>query len=122
MIEGEADVHHGADGDSVVDDDGPLDDGLGVEDGGLRVIDDALARDGPECARVVDGERSSLHVCYVESVCPCLGREFVDGLSEFRDAEVIGVRDDGDEEAPFGCNCDTEVDVTLQYDGVVRPR
>ena len=80
-----------------------------------------FSHDRAERPGVVYGEGSPLHVCYVELGCPCLGREAVNGLGKFGDAELVGVRDDGDEEALLGRDCHSEVDVSFQYDGIVRP-
>src|SRR3990170_6842572 len=100
MVEADADVHHRPDADGVavrcLDDDGPLDDRLHGEDGDLGHVDDGLAGDRAEPARVVDGEGAALDV--LEHQAPGAGTagQVLDGLVEAADRERVGIVDDGD--------------------------
>lgn len=66
VVVGDGDVHHGADLELAVDDDGALLDSVHVEDGGLGVVDDGGAEEGAEDAGVGDGEVSALEVGHGE--------------------------------------------------------
>ena len=53
MVEGQADIHHGTDGDSVFDDHGLFLDGLGGQNSSLGIVNDWAGAGRAQCAGVV---------------------------------------------------------------------
>src|ERR671922_269641 len=83
VVPGHAEVGHGSNGDAVAavgvrDDYGPLDDGLEVEDGHLRLVDDRRGEDGAVGAGVGDGEGSSAYLVGLEPLAARALREVLD--------------------------------------------
>ena len=62
VVEGDLEVHHAADGDGVVEDDGAFDYRFGGEDRRLRVVDDGSLDHASQRARVVDGKGAARDV------------------------------------------------------------
>lgn len=74
MVVGQGQVHHGADHDLAVDDDGLVLDGVKPEDGGLREVDNGGAHEGTEDAAVADGEGATGHILDGKLVVTSLGQ------------------------------------------------
>ena len=88
-----------ADRDRIIDHDRPLHDRFGGEDGGLWLVDDGLARDRAGGAGVVERERPALHVVRLQLLGACAVDEVVDGPHQVREAELVRVLDDRDDQA-----------------------
>ena len=101
VVEGEAQVHDGTDGDGVVYDHRALDDGFCVEYGRLLWEDDGLADDGPDSTGVVNGEGAALYVLDSELAAPGSAGEVVQGPGELGDRLRVGVVDHRHEQPPL---------------------
>ena len=69
VIVGEGQIHHGADDDLIVDDDGPLDDVVHAQDAALGRVEDRGREERAEDAAIGDGERAALHL--IDGNRPC---------------------------------------------------
>src|ERR671916_2035511 len=109
VVEGDLEVHHAPDGDGVVDHHRALDDGLGLEDGGLRVVDDRGGGDAAQGSGIVDGERAAGEVVRGEVAAPGPSDDVVYAAGEAHDVELVGIRDDGDYQGVFEVDRDADV-------------
>ena len=100
VVEGQREVAHGPDGDGVVAHHRPLLDGPDPEDGHLRLVDDRRAEEAAEDAGVRDGEGPALHLLDLELLRARAVGEVVHGAGEAEHVLLVGVVDDGHDEAP----------------------
>ena len=121
MVEGQAQVHHPADGDGVVEDNGTLLHRLGGQDASLGVVDDRPAEDAAQGAGVVHGERAALHVLQPQGSAARPIRKIGDGVGEASDAQPVRVVDHRHHQAGGRSHRDAQVDAPLEDDAVLTP-
>ena len=121
MVKGQAQVHHPADSDGVVDDCRPLLRRFGGHNRRLRIVDDGAAEDAAQGAGVVDGESSALHVVQHQAARARPARQVGDGVGQAGDAQAVGVVNHRDHQAGGRGHGDAQVDAPFQHDAVVIP-
>src|SRR5829696_2776368 len=122
VVEGDLQVHHAPDRDGFVYHYGAFDDGFGLEDGRLRVVDDRRGGDAPESARVVHCEGAPRYVLGAELFGTRALHDVVYPAGEADDVEFVGVPDDGDYEGSLlQVYRDPDADLPPQNDPVPVP-
>src|SRR5215208_2930575 len=121
VVEGDFEVHHAADGDGVVEDDGAFDYGFGGEDGRLRVIDNGRRDHAPQRARVIDGEGAARDVFRAEFSGAGALYAVVDAAGQAGDVQLVGVGDDGYDQGVFQVDGYADVYALPEDDAVPVP-
>src|SRR5215207_873606 len=122
VVEGDLQVHHTADGYGVVHDDWSLDDGLGLEDGRLRVVYDRRGGDAPQGAGVVDREGAPRYVLGAELLGTRALHNVVYPAGEADDVQLVGAADYGyDQGSLLQVHRDPDVDLLPKHDPVPVP-
>src|SRR5215212_341321 len=121
VVEGDFEVHHAADGDGVVEDDGAFDYGFGGEDGRLRVIDNGRRDHASERARVIDGEGAARDVFRAEFSGAGALYEVVYPAGQAGDVQLVGVGDDGYDQGVFQVDGHADVHALPEDDAVPIP-
>ena len=127
MVEAEAVVLHGADGDGVVafgvgEDDGFFLERADGEDGGLGLIDNGETDLIAEDSGIGEGEGRSADFVGGELLGARAAGEVGDRSGEIREAALFGFADGGHDESPLEGDGDAEIEIGVIVDGVVDER
>ena len=127
MVEAEAVVLHGADGDGVVafcvgENDGLLFQRAYGEDGGFGLIDDGDAEFVAEDSGIGEGKGGSADFVGGELFGAGAAGKVGDGAGEIGEAALFGFADSGHDESPLEGDGDAEIDAGVIVDGVVDER
>ncbi len=122
VIEAEAEVLHGANGDGVVafgvgEHGGLFAQAADGEDGRLGLVDDGHAELAAKGAGVGEREGGSADFVGRELFGAGAEGEIGDGAGEIGEAALLGLADDGHDEAPVERDGDAEMDVLVVADG-----
>src|SRR5579862_3966967 len=121
VIEAEAVVLHGADGDGVVafgigEDDRLFAQAADREDGGLRLVDDGRAEFAAKDAWVGEGEGGSANFVGHELLGARAAGEIVDGAGKRNEVARFGFANDGNDQSPLKRDGDAEMNVPVIAD------
>ena len=123
MIEAEREALDRADGDGVVavlvgDDLGLLVEAADAEDADLRLDDDRGAELLAEDAGVGEGEGAAADLIGRKLLAAGAFRQVDDGARDAEEVLLLGLLDDGDDQAPVERDGDADIDVLVVADGV----
>src|SRR5918994_791792 len=121
VVEGDLEVHHAADGDGVVDDDGAFDYRFCGEDRRLRVVDDGRRDHASERARVIDGEGAARDVFRAEFSGAGALYEVIDSAGQAGDVQLVGVGDNGYDQGVFQVDGQANIHALPEDDAVPVP-
>ncbi len=116
MVESQGEPHNVANRDAVVavgigDDCWLLEQAANAEDGRLRLIDHRSSKLFSENAGVGDGEGTFRDFIRLEFLGARTSCEVCDGAGDAKEAALLGIFDDRNDEPPVECNRDADVDV-----------
>ena len=123
VIEAEREALDRTDGDGVVavfvgDDFGFFVQTADAEDRALRLVDDGSAKLLAKDSGVGEGECASGDLVWSELLVPCAIRHIDDTAGDAEEVLLLGLLQDGNDEAPVECYGDANVDVLVVADGI----
>ena len=109
MVESESQIHHGADGDGIIDHDCFFGDGAQAENSHLRLVDDGCREKATEAAEVGKREGATRDFLRLQLFgAGAIGQ--IDHLPlQAGDVEFVGVADHGNDESTIERDGDTQV-------------
>src|SRR4051812_47483193 len=121
VIVSQSQVNDTADGNGVSalfigDDQWLLGDSADAHDGGVGLVDDGQAEDGPELAGVGDGEGGAFDVFGFQLFSAGTFAEIGDAALQAEEVEISGVLEDGHDESPVERDGDAHVNVAVVTD------